>query len=245
MLDPIEEALDQVAFLIEVLVVRDDLRSGSARGNDGFGTGCGDAGAEPIGIVAFVGEQMFEGYAGDQVLGLEDVVDLAGGEDEPSGIAQRIHANTDLRAQAATRTPDRLIFAAPFAPAACWCARTMVESMIRYSKSGFSTKALKTRSQTPFLAQRRKRWKMLFQLPNSCGRSRHGAPARAIQSTASTNRRLSSPCRPLSPSLPGTRRSMRRHCASVNSRRIKIALLSCDLESHSRVRRNPPNVNRT
>jgi hypothetical protein len=36
------------------------------------------------------------------------------------------------------------------------------------------------------------------------GRSRHGAPVRKIQSTASTNRRLSSPARPLSPSLPGT-----------------------------------------
>ncbi len=101
MLDSIEEALDQVAFLIDVLVVRDDLRSGSARGNDGLGTGCGDEGAKPIGIVTFVGEQMFEGYAADQVLGLDDVVDLAGCEDEPSGIAQRIHANTDLRAQAA------------------------------------------------------------------------------------------------------------------------------------------------
>jgi hypothetical protein len=34
------------------------------------------------------------------------------------------------------------------------------------------------RSQTPFLAHRRKRWKTLFQLPNAGGRSRQGAPAR-------------------------------------------------------------------
>ena len=98
----------------------------------------------------------------------------------------------------------------------------MVESMIRYSKSGLSINALNMRSQTPFLAQRRKRWKTLFQLPNDGGRSRQGAPARAIQSTASTNRRLSSPCRPLSPCLPVTNGSMRRHCAFVNCRRIKI-----------------------
>ena len=107
--------------------------------------------------------------------------------------------------------------------------------MIRYSKSGFSINASKTRCQTPFLAHRRKRWNTLFQLPKSSGRSRHGALERAIQSTASTNRRLSSPCRPLSPSLPGTSCSMRRHCALVSSRRIKIVLLSFDLESHSRV----------
>ena len=102
---------------------------------------------------------MFEGYAADEVLGLQDVVDLASRQDEANWIAERIYAHTDLRAQAAARAPDRLIFAAPFAPAACWWARTMVESMIRYSKSGFSTNALKIRSRTPFLAQRRKRWK--------------------------------------------------------------------------------------
>jgi hypothetical protein len=48
----------------------------------------------------------------------------------------------------------------------------MVESMIRYSKSGLSNNALKMRSQTPFFAQRRKRWKTLFQWPNAGGRSR-------------------------------------------------------------------------
>src|SRR5437588_3270924 len=182
---------------------------------------------------------MLERNAADQVLGLKDVVHLPARQDEANRVAKRVYARADLGAQAAARTPARLIFAPPFAPAACWWARTMVESMIRYSKSGFSTNALKIRSQTPFLAQRRKRWKTLFQLPNSAGRSRHGAPARAIQSTASTNSRLSSPCRPGSPVLPETRCSMRSHCASVSSRRIKIALLSCDLESHSRVSGNP------
>jgi transposase len=95
--------------------------------------------------------------------------------------------------------------------------------MIRYSKSGSSTNALKRLCQTPFFAHRRKRWNTLFQLPNSLGRSRHGAPARTNQSTASTNNRLSSPWRPLSPSLPGISGSMRRHCAFVSCRRIKIA----------------------
>ena len=46
-----------------------------------------------------------------------------------------------LGAQAAARAADRLIFRPPFfAPAACWCARTMVESTIRYSKSGSSAR---------------------------------------------------------------------------------------------------------
>ena len=100
---------------------------------------------------------MFKRHAADEVLGLENVVHLAAGQDEADGIAKCIDTDTDLGAQAAARTPDRLIFAPPFAPAACWWARTMVESMIRYSKSGLSISALKMRSQTPFLAQRRKR----------------------------------------------------------------------------------------
>src|SRR6516225_3774723 len=222
MLDLIEEPLDQIALPVDVLVVRAGLRTRADRWDHRFGTHLCDAGAKPIGVIALVGQKMFEGNAADQVLSLENVVLLAGGQDEANRIAERIHARADFGAQAAARTPDRLIFAPPFAPAACWWARTMVESMIKYSKSGLSTNALKMRSQTPFLAQRRKRWKTLFQLPNDGGRSRQGAPARAIQSTASTNRRLSSPCRPLSPCLPVTNGSMRRHCAFVNCRRIKI-----------------------
>ena len=99
----------------------------------------------------------------------------------------------------------------------------MVESMIRYSRSGFSPNSAKRRFQTPFFAHRRKRLNTLSHLPNASGRSRHGAPARTNHNTASMNKRLSSPCRPLSPSLPGINGSIRRHCPSVSSRRIKIA----------------------
>src|SRR5271163_4191072 len=234
MLDLVEEPLDQISLLVDVLVVRDGSRSGTGGWNHGLGTGLCNAAAKAIGVKAPVPQQLVERQTADQILRLHDVVYLACGQNEANRIAERIHACIDLRAQAAARTPDRLTFASPFAPAACWCARTMVESMIRYSKSGCSTNALKMRSHTPFLAQRRKRWNTLFQWPSSSGRSRHGAPARASQSTASTNRRLSSPARPLSPFLPGTSCSMRRHCASVSSLRIKIVLPSCDLESHSR-----------
>ena len=119
MLDLVEEALDQIAVLVDVLVVRDGLRSRSGRGNDGGGTSVCDAGAKPIGVIAFVGQEMFEGNTADQVLGLEDVVHLAARQDEANRIAKPIHARADLGAQAAARTPDRLIFAPPFAPAAC------------------------------------------------------------------------------------------------------------------------------
>ena len=51
--------------------------------------------------------------------------------------------------------------------------RSLLESMIRYSKSGFSINALKTRCQTPFLAHWRKRWNTLFQLPIGRARTVH------------------------------------------------------------------------
>src|SRR5271167_615199 len=77
----------------------------------------------------------------------------------------------------------------------------------RWSKDGvwdrlFTTMAVKSRSQTPSLDQREKRTKTLFQLPKTSGRSRHGEPVRANQSTASTNSRLSAPVLPGSLLLP-------------------------------------------
>lgn len=109
---------------------------------------------------------------------------------------------------------------------------------------GIVRKTLKRLFQMPLRDHRLKRVNTLFHLPNADGRSRQGAPVRKIQSTASTKRRLSSPARPLSPSLPETRFNIRDHCTSVSSRRIKIASISCDLESQWRGRGNPFNVNR-
>ena len=59
----------------------------------------------------------------------------------------------------------------PFAPAACWCARTMVLSTrcraqaSRPSASACRRKAARTRSQTPAFCQREKRLETVFQEP--------------------------------------------------------------------------------
>jgi len=120
MLDLIEEPLDQIALPVDVLVVRDGLRTRADRWDHRFGAHLCDAGAKPVGIIALVGQKVFERNAADQVFSLENVMHLAGGQDEADRIAERIHARTDFGAQAAARTPDRLIFAPPFfAPAAC------------------------------------------------------------------------------------------------------------------------------
>jgi hypothetical protein len=72
----------------------------------------------------------------------------------------------------------------------------MVESTIRYSKSGSADIASNILRQTPFWLHRLKRRKTLFQSPNAPGRSRHGEPVLMIHSTPSTNIRLLRPVEP-------------------------------------------------
>jgi len=120
MLDFVEKALNQIAIPIDMLVVRDGFRSGAVGRDHSLGAHLRNAGAKAIGVKALVAQELFERQPADQVLGLGDVARLARREDEAKRIAERVYAGVDLRAQAAARTPDRLIFAPPFAaPAAC------------------------------------------------------------------------------------------------------------------------------
>ncbi len=103
----------------------------------------------------------------------------------------------DLGRQPAFRAADAVSLSPPFAPAASAWTFEIVASIMTYSKSGSSAKALKRLSQTPDSTHRRKREWTEAHFPNSGGRSRHGAQLRAIHNTASTNSRLSAPLRPL------------------------------------------------
>src|ERR1700730_18469281 len=102
----------------------------------------------------------------------------------------------------------------------------MVASIIAYSLLGSSARALKRFSQTPFSAQREKRLCVLLQPPKPSGKSRHGAPARNFQITASTKSRLPrSLLRPTVPGRPGykSRRQsvpLNRLCAAVHRARL-------------------------
>lgn len=129
------------------------------------------------------------------------------------------------------RWPD---FEPPLAPTPCWWTRTIVPSINAYSKSGAPDKASKSRSNTPLSAHRRNRLDTEFHFPKPSGRSRHGAPVRAIHSTASRKSRLSAPDLPGSPGLPGTSGAIRSHCSSLRRLRSKTALLSTVLNQNSR-----------
>src|SRR5208282_6654838 len=169
-------------------------------------------------------EQGADGDAGDQRFDADAVVSLTRQQDEARQIAERIDKRDNFARQTTAGSPDCLILSPPLAPAPCWWTRTIVPSIMAYSKSGSPDKALNRISKTPFAAQRRNLRKIEFQSPNSGCRSRQGEPVRAIQRTASRKPRLSSPLRPGSPGLPGSRGATRSHCASLKIRRIKARL---------------------
>src|SRR5271155_447758 len=96
----------------------------------------------------------------------------------------------------------------------------MVESTIRYSKSGSSDIATKMRHQTPLRLHRLNRRKTLFQSPNTSGRSRQGEPVRTTHSTPSTNIRLSRPVEPFWSGRPIISGEIRPHAASLKAKSI-------------------------
>src|SRR5919107_4436508 len=101
-------------------------------------------------------------------------------EHEAGGVAECIDPGVDLGAQTAAAAPDRLLPTTTFlaAPALCWCARTIVLSIMAYSLSASPAKCWKSLAHMPRLAQRLKRVCTLFQSPKRSGRSRQGMPAR-------------------------------------------------------------------
>ena len=171
------------------------------------------AGDEAVSIISLVAEKGLGLELGRQIR-LGDVVSVATSEAERQRIAKGVDDHVDFRRKAAARAADGLVVT-PFlrAPALCWCALTMVASIIAYSLSGSSAKVLKRVSQTQLAAQREKRLWVFFQSPKRSGKSRHGAPERNFQITASTNRRLpSSQLRPTVPGRPGRKVSIRANC---------------------------------
>ena len=91
-----------------------------------------------------VGEQGLRLDLRGQRLGLRDVMGLAAGQADDQGIAERIDDGVDFRREPAARAAYGFS-APPFlrASALCWCALTMVASIIAYSLSGSSAKVLK------------------------------------------------------------------------------------------------------
>jgi hypothetical protein len=181
---------------------------------------------QPVGIERFVTQKHVEFQILDQWWHANKIMTLPGQKNKADEIAKRVDQRDDLRGQSAPRTPDRLTMSPPLAPVPCWWTRTIVPSIMAYSKSRSPDNRSNRTSKTPLTAQRRKRRKFEFQLPKLSGKSRHAAPVPAIHSTASRNLLLSAAERPRSPTFPGSSGSTLSHCSSFNACRSKLALPS-------------------
>jgi hypothetical protein len=72
----------------------------------------------------------------EQHIGTLQIMTLSGRQVKARGVAQRVDRGVNLGAQSAPAAPDGLLTQTPFfAPALCWCARTMVLSIMAYSLS--------------------------------------------------------------------------------------------------------------
>jgi len=220
-LETLEAVLDEMSPLIHLGIVRNRRLAIRLGGDHGERSSLAQFCAQGVAVERFIGDEGRQIDACDERL--HAVVALAGKKNEAGQIAQRVDERNDLGRQAAPRFADGLIVSPPFAPVACRWTLTIVPSMSAYSKSGASESRWKSRSKTPFRAHRRKRWKTEFQFPNISGRSRQGAPTRAIQSTPSKKSRLSAADRPGSPTLPGKCGAIRAHWSSLRTRRFKAS----------------------
>jgi hypothetical protein len=111
-----------------------------------------------IGIEGLVRQQGIGLHLRQQRVSAFQIVGLTCGQQERQRIAKRIDHGMDFGAQPAFAAPDRLVFAVFFwAPALCWCARTMVLSIMAYSLSASAASISNIFFHTPLFAQRENR----------------------------------------------------------------------------------------
>ena len=121
LLELAEEVLDQVARLVELFVVGARCHAIALGWDHRALAGGGKRLDHPgIGIERLVGDQRVSRQLRQKGVGAEQVVRLAGSEQEAKRIAERIDQRMDLRAQPAFAAADRLVLAGFFcAPALC------------------------------------------------------------------------------------------------------------------------------
>ena len=137
-----------------------------------------------------------DGEALDALLSQGLTASLPRHQREPHKVAQSVDKREDFGGHAAPALSDRLILSPPLAPCPWRWTLLIVPSIMANSKSGSSDSVLNMCVNASARTQRRNRLNTELNLPNYSGKSRHGAPVRAIHNTASRNRRVSPPVWP-------------------------------------------------
>src|SRR5258706_10496701 len=89
-------------------------------------------------------------------IGSFQIMGLAGRQEKRNGVAQCVDHGVYFGAQSALAAPDRLVLVVFFwARALCWCARTMVLSIMAYSLSASAARISNTFFHTPLRARYR------------------------------------------------------------------------------------------
>ena len=156
MLEASKEALDQIASAVEMPIEFARRQSIGPGRNHGLGASRFDSGHKMVGVVSLVGRHSLSRQILDQCRGVVDIRVLPGRKNDAQRIAQRIDGNVQFGCQSAARAADFLTARFFWAPAECWWARTMVESMNSCSMSASPPKTSATRSNTPLSRQRAK-----------------------------------------------------------------------------------------
>ena len=153
------------------------------------------------------------------------VVGLARGQQKRDWKTLSVGPGVDFGRKATARAAKSLVLSPPFAPAAQWCARmTVLSTICTASLPPPSARASSIRSHSPLAVQRRYCRCTEFQFPSSSGRSRHGAPVRAIQNTAFNVRRWSAGGRPRKGPRSITNGSKNAHSSSLRRPRTNADL---------------------
>lgn len=119
MLEPVEEALDEIALPIQDLAVAPRHVAASGGRNAGPDAALAQELAEPVGIVGLVGDEAAIGRKDiDQGGHGAEIVRLSWRQGQSDRQSTAIDHGVDLRGQAAARAPDRF-FAVFLGAAAC------------------------------------------------------------------------------------------------------------------------------
>ena len=228
---PIEEAFDPVACGIEELIDRVLDKSVLLGGDFWLAATRANFVANGVAVIAPICQH----HVGIGVMILHEiaeggaVVGFSRGQQQRDRKTLSVGPGMDFGRKPAARTAKSLVLSPPLAPAAQWCARITVLSTIWTALSlPPSARASNIRSHKPPAVQRLNCRCTEFQLPNSSGRSRQGAPVRVTQKIPSSVRRWSRGGRPRSGPDSVTKGAKNAHSASVIRPRITADLLHED-----------------
>jgi hypothetical protein len=169
----VDAALDQISPLVGFAIVFDWYLAVRSRRDHGLNAALCQVVANVVAVIALVAEEP----VGIIVVKLHqrivafDLMRLAAGDVEGQRVAFGVRAEVDFGREPTARTAKRLLdLIPPFTPAACWCARMIVESMACSSSAGGPrlARVSNAASHTPSLLQRVNRTKTGSRIAPAC-----------------------------------------------------------------------------